>query len=151
MTINYSKKVIDHFLHPKNQGKMKNPDGIGKVGNISCGDVMYFYIKVKDGIITDVKWETLGCAAAIAVSSIVSEMVKNKKIEYAAKLTNKDVIKGLGNLPPLKIHCSLLGIDSLDEAIYDYMSKNGIKTPEKIQKNHEKQQKILENLGGNNE
>jgi len=141
MAIKYSQKVVDHFLHPKNQGKMKNPDGIGKVGNISCGDVMYFYIKVENGTITDVKWETLGCAAAIAVSSIVSELVKGMKLEEALKLTNKDVLKELGDLPPLKIHCSLLGIDALDEAIYNYMSKNNLPIPKDLEEKHKKKKK----------
>jgi len=148
MAIKYSQKVVDHFLHPKNQGKIKNPDGIGKVGNISCGDVMYFYIKVDNGTIIDVRWETMGCAAAIAVSSIVSEMIKGKKIEEVLKLTNKDVLKELGDLPPLKIHCSLLGIDALDEAIYNYMSKNNLPIPKDLEEKHKKEKEILEKIEG---
>ena len=99
----YSKIVMDHFKNPRNQGRMENPDGVGKVGNPTCGDVLWFYIKVKDGIIEDVKWETYGCAAAIAVSSIVSEMIKGKKIGDVLKIKNRDVLKGLGNLPPIKM------------------------------------------------
>jgi len=146
MAIKYSKKVVKHFLHPRNQGNMKNPDGIGEVRNISCGDVMWFYIKVNKGKIINVKWETLGCAAAIAVSSMVSEMVKGMKIEDALKLTNKDVLKELGDLPPLKVHCSLLGISALHEAIYNYMSKNNLPIPKNLEEKHEKEKKILEKI-----
>lgn len=146
MAAKYSEKVKDHFFNPRNQGEIEEPDGVGKVGNPMCGDVMWFYIKVKDNRISDIKWKTYGCAAAIAVSSIVSEMMKNKKIEEALKLTNKDVLKGLGDLPQPKIHCSLLGVDGLHEAIYDYLSKNNIEIPKKLKEKHKKQQKILENI-----
>ena len=150
MSIQYSEKVKDHFFNPRNQGKIENADGVGKVGNPQCGDVMWFYINIENGKIKDVRWETYGCAAAIAVSSIVSEMTKGKKIDYVVNITNKDILKELGNLPQPKVHCSLLGIDALHEAIYDYMSKNGIKIPEKIEKNHIKQEKILKNIKNKN-
>jgi len=142
----YSKIVMDHFKNPRNQGRMKNPDGVGKVGNPTCGDVLWFYIKVKDGIIEDVKWETYGCAAAIAVSSIVSEMIKGKKIGDVLKIKNRDVLKGLGNLPPIKIHCSILGVEALQEAIYDYLSKNHMSIPEELKKAHERNVKTLNAL-----
>ena len=142
----YSKIVMDHFKNPRNQGRMKNPDGVGKVGNPTCGDVLWFYIKVKDGIIEDVKWETYGCAAAIAVSSIVSEMIKGKKIGDVLKIKNRDVLKGLGNLPPIKIHCSVLGVEALQEAIYDYLSKNHMTIPEELKKAHERNVKTLNAL-----
>jgi nitrogen fixation NifU-like protein len=144
----YSEIVMDHFKNPRNQGRIENPDGVGKVGNVQCGDVMWFYIKVRDDRIEDIKWETYGCAAAIAVSSIVSEMVKGKKVGEAAELTNREVLEGLGNLPTPKIHCSLLGVDALHEAIYDYLSKNGKEIPEKLERNHERQKKILEKIKG---
>ena len=142
----YSKIVMDHFKNPRNQGRMENPDGVGKVGNPTCGDVLWFYIKVKDGIIEDVKWETYGCAAAIAVSSIVSEMIKGKKIGDVLKIKNRDVLKDLGNLPPLKIHCSVLGVEALQEAIYDYLSKNHMTIPEELKKAHERNVKTLNAL-----
>lgn len=143
----YSEKVMDHFNNPRNQGKIENPDGVGKVGNPQCGDVMWFYIKVRDNRIIEIKWETYGCAAAIAVSSMVSEIAKGKELEKVAELTNQDVVEGLGNLPSPKIHCSLLGVDALHEAIYDYLSKNNMRIPEKIAKNHERQKSILEKIG----
>jgi len=143
----YSGKVMDHFNNPRNQGRLEDPDGVGKVGNPQCGDVMWFYIKIRDNKISDIKWETYGCAAAIAVSSMVSEIVKGKELEKALNLTNQDVVEGLGNLPSPKIHCSLLGVDALHEAIYDYLSKNNMAIPEKIAKNHERQEKILEKIG----
>ncbi|UCG95921.1 MAG: iron-sulfur cluster assembly scaffold protein [archaeon] len=143
----YSEIVMDHFKNPRNQGKIEDADGVGKVGNVQCGDLMWFYIKVRDGVIEDIKWETYGCAAAIAVSSIVSEMVKGKEVEEAVELTNQEILEGLGNLPTPKIHCSLLGVDALHEAIYDYLSKNKMEIPEKLEKNHERQKKILDKIG----
>ncbi|HDI02780.1 MAG TPA: iron-sulfur cluster assembly scaffold protein [Candidatus Aenigmarchaeota archaeon] len=139
----YSEKVLDHFKHPRNQGRIENPDGVGKVGNPVCGDMLWFYIKVENNVIVDLKWETYGCAAAIAVSSMVSEMVKGKTIEEALKLTNKDVLKELGNLPPVKIHCSLLGVEALQEAIYDYMKKRRLKIPKELEEAHKRNVKTL--------
>jgi len=123
----YSDKVMEHFRNPKNWGKMENPDGVGKVGNPICGDVMWIYIKVEDETIVDCKFETFGCAAAIATSSIVTEMVKGRKIEEALKITNKKVAEALDGLPPIKMHCSLLAEEGLKAAIEDYLKKKGKK------------------------
>jgi nitrogen fixation NifU-like protein len=119
----YSDKVMDHFLHPKNVGEIENADGVGTVGNPVCGDVMTFYIKVDNNRIVDVKFKTFGCAAAIAVSSMVSEMVKGKTLDEALKITNKTVAEELGGLPPQKLHCSNLGADALHKAIEDYWER----------------------------
>jgi nitrogen fixation NifU-like protein len=121
----YSEKLMKLFRNPHNMGSIKNADGVGKVGNPVCGDVMYLYIKVKNEKITDIKFETFGCVAAIATSSIITDLAKGKTIEHAAKLTKDDVVKELGGLPPLKIHCSLLAIDALHAAINDYKNKIG--------------------------
>ncbi len=120
----YSKKVMDHFLHPHNMGDMEKPDGTGKVGNPTCGDVMYLYIKVSDGKIEDIKFKTMGCAAAIATSSMTTEMVKGKTVEEAKELTKDKVAKELGGLPPIKMHCSMLAVDALHKAIEDYEGKH---------------------------
>ncbi len=122
----YSEKVMEHFTNPRNIGEIEDPDGIGEVGNPVCGDMMKFTIKVKDGRIEDVKYFTFGCGAAIAVSSIVSEMAEGKTIEEALNISNKDVAEALGGLPGNKMHCSNLGADALHEAIHDYMEKQGI-------------------------
>lgn len=122
----YSQQVIDHFTHPRNQGRMENPDGTGKVGNPVCGDVMYIYIKVKDDKIVDIKWETMGCAAAIATSSMVTELAKGKTLEEAEKITRGEVADALDGLPPIKMHCSNLAADGLKKAIEDYKKKRGI-------------------------
>jgi nitrogen fixation NifU-like protein len=119
----YSKKVMDHFMNPRNVGEIEDADGIGQVGNPVCGDMMTFYIKVKDNIIKDVKFKTFGCGAAIAVSSMVSEMAKDKTIEEALKITNRMVVGELEGLPPNKLHCSNLGADALHKAIEDYLAK----------------------------
>lgn len=122
----YSQQVIDHFTHPRNQGRMKNPDGVGKVGNPVCGDVMYIYIKVRDDKIADIKWETMGCAAAIATSSMVTELAKGKTLEEAEKISRGEVADALDGLPPIKMHCSNLAADGLKKAIEDYKKKRGI-------------------------
>ncbi len=119
----YSEKVMDHFLHPRNVGEIKNADGVGQVGNPVCGDVMALYIKVKDNIIVDIKFKTFGCGAAIAVASMVSEMAKGKAIEEAMKITNKMVADELDGLPPIKLHCSNLGADALHKAIENYLER----------------------------
>ncbi|MEO0086698.1 MAG: Fe-S cluster assembly scaffold protein NifU [candidate division WOR-3 bacterium] len=121
----YSEKVMEHFLNPRNVGEIPDADGIGEVGNPICGDMMTFYIKVKDNILIDVKYKTFGCGAAIAVASMVSEMAKGKTIEEALKITNEMVAKELGGLPPHKMHCSNLGADALHKAIEDYLKKKG--------------------------
>jgi nitrogen fixation NifU-like protein len=134
----YSKKVIEHFQNPHNYGRIKNPDGIGRVGNLRCGDIMHLYIKVEKEKIKDIKFETFGCAAALATSSVVTDLAKGKTITQALKLKNKDVTDELGGLPLIKIHCSLLAIGALQEAIYDYLSKNKKLIPEKLKKNHQR-------------
>jgi len=123
----YSDKVMDHFSNPRNIGEINEPDGLGEVGNPVCGDMMKFTIKVKDNRIVDVKYLTFGCGAAIAVSSMVSEMAKGKTLEEALTITNKQVAEELGGLPGNKMHCSNLGADALHKAIEDYMEKQGVK------------------------
>ena len=118
----YSEKVMDHFQHPRNV-EIPDPDGEGEVGNPVCGDIMKFTIKVKDGRLEDIKFRTFGCGAAIAVSSMVSEMAKGKTLEEALQITNKDVAAGLDGLPKNKLHCSNLGADALHKAIRDYLQK----------------------------
>lgn len=122
----YSEKVMDHFQNPRNVGKLDDADGIGEVGNAVCGDIMKMYIKVKDGIITDVKFNTFGCGSAIATSSMATEMIKGKKIEEALKLSNKAVVEALDGLPAHKIHCSVLAEEAVKAAVKDYYDKNGI-------------------------
>jgi nitrogen fixation NifU-like protein len=119
----YTEKVKDHFFHPRNVGEIKDANGFGKVGNPKCGDVMAIYIKVKDNRIIDIKFKTFGCIAAIATSSILTEMVKGKTLEEALKITRDDVADELGGLPAIKMHCSNLAADALHEAIKDYRDK----------------------------
>lgn len=119
----YSEKVMDHFMNPRNVGEIENPDGVGEVGNPVCGDMMTFYIKVKDDRLEDVKFKTFGCGAAIAVSSMVSEMAKGKSVEEAKKITPNSVANELEGLPKQKMHCSNLGAQALNKAIDDYEAK----------------------------
>ncbi len=119
----YSEKVMEHFMNPRNVGEIENPDGIGEEGNPVCGDMMTFYIKVKDDRLEDVKFKTFGCGAAIAVSSIVSEMAKGKTLDEAMKITPRSVADELEGLPKNKLHCSNLGAQALNKAIQDYLSK----------------------------
>ena len=121
----YSEKVMDHFMNPRNVGEIKDADGVGTVGNPVCGDMMTFYIKVDDGRLEDVKFKTFGCGAAIAVSSMISEMAKGKTLEEAMKITNRDVADQLDGLPANKMHCSNLGADALHKAIEDYRLRVG--------------------------
>jgi nitrogen fixation NifU-like protein len=121
----YSDVVMDHFTNPRNVGEIEDADGVGEVGNPTCGDMMTFYIKVKDGRLEDVKFKTFGCGAAIAVSSMVSEMAKGKTLEEAMKIGREDVAQELGGLPKQKMHCSNLGADALHKAIEDYLSRQG--------------------------
>jgi FeS cluster assembly scaffold protein NifU, Clostridium type len=121
--VSYNEKVMQHFMNPHNVGEIENADGVGQVGNPVCGDMMTFNIKVKDNIIDDVKFKTFGCGAAIAVSSMVSDIAKGKTLEEALKITNKDVANELGGLPKNKMHCSNLGADALHAAIKDYQKK----------------------------
>lgn len=120
----YSEKALDHFTHPRNVGKIDDADGVGEVGNAKCGDIMKMYIKVKDGIITDVKFNTFGCASAIAASSLATELIKGKPLDYAMGVTNKQVVDELGGLPEHKIHCSVLAEEAIRAAIEDYRSKH---------------------------
>ncbi len=122
----YSEKVMDHFTNPRNVGKIEDADGIGEVGNAVCGDIMKIYIKVNDGIITDVKFNTFGCGSAIASSSMATEMIKGKPISEALTLTNKAVAEALDGLPAHKMHCSVLAEEAIRAAIKDYYDKNGI-------------------------
>jgi len=119
----YSKKVMEHFMNPKNVGTIENPDGYGKVGNPVCGDLMEMYIKVKDDVITDIKFQTFGCGSAIATSSMVTELAKGKHTDEAMEITRGDVASELDGLPPQKMHCSNLAADALHEAIKDYTTK----------------------------
>jgi len=119
----YSERVMEHFKNPRNVGEIPDADGVGTVGNPVCGDLMTVYIKVKDGIIVDVKFKTFGCAAAIATSSMVTEMAKGRKLEEALKITRGDVAENLDGLPPIKMHCSNLSADALHAAIKDYLYK----------------------------
>ncbi|MDO8687459.1 MAG: Fe-S cluster assembly scaffold protein NifU [Dehalococcoidales bacterium] len=120
----YSEKVMEHFRNPRNVGDMINPDGVGHVGNPTCGDIMELYIKVKDNTIVDAKFKTFGCGAAIATSSMVTEMVKGKSIEEALKISNRAVAEALDGLPSIKMHCSVLAEEALKSAIDDYLAKS---------------------------
>jgi len=122
----YSEKVMDHFANPRNIGELENADGVSEVGNAKCGDVMKMYLKIDGGIITDVKFKTFGCGAAIATSSIATEMIKGKSVEDALKLTNKAVVEALDGLPPAKIHCSVLAEQAIKTALADYYTRQGI-------------------------
>lgn len=124
--MNYSEKVMDHFANPRNVGEIENADGIGEVGNPKCGDIMKMYLKIKDGIIVDVKFKTFGCGAAVATSSMATELVKGKSIEDALKVTNKAVMEALDGLPPVKVHCSVLAEQAIKAALADYYTKKGI-------------------------
>ncbi|MCI8472709.1 MAG: Fe-S cluster assembly scaffold protein NifU [Clostridiales bacterium] len=122
----YSEKVMDHFQNPRNVGKMDDADGVGEVGNAKCGDIMKIYLKIKDGIIEDVKFNTFGCASAIATSSMATELIKGKPVDEALALTNQAVVEALDGLPAVKIHCSVLAEEAIKAAIKDYYDKNGI-------------------------
>ena len=119
----YTEQVMDHFMNPRNMGEMENPDGVGTVGNAKCGDIMRIYIKVEDNVITDVKFKTFGCGAAIATSSKATELVKGKTLDEALLITNKMVMDSLGGLPPVKVHCSVLAEEALHAAIQDYKDR----------------------------
>lgn len=127
----YSEKVMDHFSNPRNVGEIENADGIGEVGNPTCGDIMKIYLKIDNNIITDVKFKTFGCGAAVATSSMATEMIKGKSVDEALKLTNKAVMEALDGLPPVKVHCSVLAEQAVKTAISDYYRRHGI-DPEPI-------------------
>ena len=147
----YTPKVMETFKNPHNYGKIKNASGIGKVGNIVCGDVMWLYIKVdKNEVIKDIKFETFGCVAAISTSSVITDLAKGKTIKEALKITKDSVIKSLGGLPKIKYHCSVLAVDALVEAVYDYFLKDSKEISTDLQKRHEAIQKAKE-VGEKNE
>lgn len=148
-TYGYSRKVLEVFRHPKNIGEIKNPDGFGLVGNPRCGDTMSMYLKIsKDGEdrIEDIKIKTFGCLGAISSSSILTEMVKGKTIGDALRVTKDDVIKKLGGLPPIKVHCSVLSVDALKEAIYDYYKRKGRKIPKDLEEVHKHNLQVRESI-----
>ncbi|MBI5191507.1 MAG: Fe-S cluster assembly scaffold protein NifU [Nitrospirae bacterium] len=120
----YSTKVMEHFANPRNVGEMEDADGIGNVGNPTCGDIMRLYIKVRDGIITEAKFKTFGCGAAIATSSMMTELIQGKSLEEAKKVSNAAVAEALGGLPPVKMHCSVLAEEALASALDDYYTKH---------------------------
>ena len=122
----YSEKVLDHFSNPRNVGEIENADGVGEVGNAKCGDIMKMYIKVDDGIISDVKFKTFGCGAAVATSSMATELIKGKSIDDALKLTNKAVVEALDGLPAVKLHCSVLAEQAIKSALADYHTRQGV-------------------------
>ncbi len=143
----YTEEVIRHFRNPHNFGRMRNPDGIGKIGNIACGDVIHLYIRVKGERISDISFQTYGCAAAISSSSVLTDIAKGKTLQQALRITNRQVAERLGGLPIHKLHCSLLAADALEEAIYDYMRRKGMKIPAALEKRHEKVKRVMEALG----
>ncbi|MDL2248681.1 Fe-S cluster assembly scaffold protein NifU [Tyzzerella sp. OttesenSCG-928-J15] len=122
----YSEKVMEHFSNPRNVGELLNPSGVGEVGNAKCGDIMKVYLDIEDDIIKDVKFKTFGCGAAVATSSMATEMIKGKTIQEALKVTNKSVMDALGGLPAVKVHCSVLAEEAVMAALWDYAQKNGI-------------------------
>ena len=145
----YSRKVFKHFESPHNYGKVEKPDGVGKVGNLTCGDVMWLYIKVvknKKGeeIVKDIKFETFGCVAALATSSVITDLAKGKTLEQALKITKGEIVDSLDGLPPIKLHCSVLAGDALVEAIYDYYKKNKKPIDGGLEEKHQRIQKSEE-------
>ena len=122
----YTDTVMDHFLHPRNVGEIADADGVGEVGNAKCGDIMKMYLKIKDNVIEDVKFETFGCGSAIASSSMATELIKGKTIEEALAVTNKQVVDALGGLPAYKLHCSVLAEESIKAAVKNYYDRNNI-------------------------
>ena len=122
----YTDTVMDHFMHPRNVGEIKNPSGVGEVGNAKCGDIMKMSLDIENDVIKDVKFETFGCGSAIASSSMATEMIKGKTVEEALAITNKDVVDALGGLPAHKLHCSVLAEEAIKSAVKDYYDRNGI-------------------------
>ena len=122
----YSEKVMDHFMNPRNVGEIEDASGVGTVGNAKCGDIMKVYLKIENGVVQDAKFKTFGCGAAVATSSMATELIKGKTIPEAMKITNKAVMEALDGLPPVKIHCSCLAEEALHAALWDYAQKSGI-------------------------
>ena len=135
----YSKKVMDHFTNPRNVGEIEDADGVGTVGNAKCGDIMKMYLKIEDGVIVDCKFKTFGCGAAIATSSMATELIKGHTIEEALALTNKVVVEALDGLPPVKVHCSVLAEEAIKTARADYYTKIGKPIDFEIEKAHEEE------------
>jgi nitrogen fixation NifU-like protein len=133
----YSEKVMDHFTNPRNVGEIENADGVGTVGNAKCGDIMKMYLKIDDDVITDCKFKTFGCGAAIATSSMATELIKGKSVKDALKLTNQVVVEALDGLPPVKVHCSVLAEEAFKTALADYYNKIGREIDFEITKSHE--------------
>ena len=129
MSMIYSEKVMDHFMHPRNVGEIPDADGVGEIGNAKCGDIMKMYLKIENGVIVDAKFQTFGCGSAIATSSMATEIIKGKPVEEALKLTNAAVVEALGGLPPVKIHCSVLAEEAVKCALADYYKKQGVDHP----------------------
>ena len=127
--MDYSEKVMDHFMNPRNMGEIEQASGIGTVGNCKCGDIMKVSLKIEDGIVRDAKFKTFGCGAAVATSSMATELIKGKTVEEALKITNKAVMEALDGLPPAKVHCSCLAEEAVHAALWDYAQKNGIVIP----------------------
>lgn len=136
----YTDEVLEHFSNPQNVGEIEDADGIGQAGNMCCGDLMSIYLKVNgegmEAVIEDIKFRTFGCAAAIATSSKTTELVKGKTIEQALEISDHDIAQSLGGLPPIKLHCSVLAMDALKEAVYDYFKKNDIDVSEGLEQEH---------------
>lgn len=137
MAMTYSEKVRDHFANPRNVGKMDDADGVGEVGNAVCGDIMKMYLKIRDDVIVDVKFNTFGCGSAIATSSMATELIKGKPVSEALKLTNQAVVEALDGLPPVKIHCSVLAEEAIKAALKDYYERKGLPVPEECLKARE--------------
>ena len=135
----YSEKVMDHFTNPRNVGEIENADGVGVVGNAKCGDIMKMYLKIEDDVIVDCKFKTFGCGAAIATSSMATELVKGHSVSEALKLTNSAVVEALEGLPPVKIHCSVLAEEAIKTAVADYYNKIGRPVDFEIEKAHEEE------------
>ena len=135
----YSEKVMDHFMNPRNVGEIENADGVGMVGNAKCGDIMKMYLKIDDDVITDCKFKTFGCGAAIATSSMATELVKGHTVDEALALTNKAVVEALDGLPPVKVHCSVLAEEAIKTAVADYYQKIGRPVDFEIEKSHEEE------------
>ena len=135
--MNYSEKVMDHFTNPRNVGEIENADGVGVVGNAKCGDIMKIYLKIEDEVITDCKFKTFGCGAAIATSSMATELIKGHTVDEALKLTNSAVVEALEGLPPVKIHCSVLAEEAIKTAVADYYNKIGRPVDFEIEKDHD--------------
>lgn len=139
----YSEKVMDHFMHPRNVGEIENADGVGTVGNAKCGDIMRMYLKIENDVIVDCKFKTFGCGAAIATSSMATELIKGKSVKEALELTNSAVVEALEGLPSVKVHCSVLAEEAVKSALADYYTKNGIPIDFEVPENDEDEEHHL--------